>query len=110
LADKLSHPALMQLCQRISIVSRLHPFTRVETMVYLEYRLCKAGYSGPPLFGYEAMELIAAHSGGIPRNINNICFNALTLGYAKRQKQIDASIVCEVLADLDIVGLGTHPL
>jgi len=110
LADKLSNPALTQLRQRISIVSRLHPFTRVETMVHIEYRLCTAGYSGPPLFKYDATELIAAHSGGIPRIINNICFNAMTLGFAKRQKQIDASVVSEVLADLDIEGLGSHPL
>jgi general secretion pathway protein A len=110
LADKLSHPALTQLRQRISIVSRLHPFTRVETMVQIEYRLSRAGYSGPPLFEYDAAEMIAAYSGGIPRNINNICFNALTLGFAKRRKQIDASIVNEVLADLAMDGLGTRIL
>jgi general secretion pathway protein A len=110
LADKLSHPALVQLRQRISIMGRLHPFTRVETMVYLEYRLRMAGCSGGPLFRYDAADLIAAQSGGIPRIINNICFNALTLGFAKRQSQIDASVVHEVLADLEIERLGTHPL
>jgi type II secretory pathway predicted ATPase ExeA len=109
LATKLSHPSLTQLRQRISIVSRLHPFTRMETMIYIEYRLCQAGYSAPPLFAYGAIDMIAVHSGGIPRNINNICFNALTLGFAKRQRQIDASIIFEVLADLDIEGLGSQP-
>jgi general secretion pathway protein A len=109
LATKLSHPSLTQLRQRISIVSRLHPLTRIETMIYIEYRLCKAGYSGPPLFAYVAVDMIAAHSGGIPRTINNICFNALTLGFAKRQKPIDASIILEVLAHLDIEGLGCQP-
>jgi general secretion pathway protein A len=108
LAERLSHPSLLQLRQRISIVSRLHPFTRVEMMVYIDYRLHVAGYSGPPLFKYDAIAQIAAHSGGIPRIINNVCFNALTLGYAKRQKQIDASIVREVLADLDIAALSSH--
>jgi hypothetical protein len=107
LADKLSKPNLTQLRQRISVISRLHPFTRVETMVYLEYRLCKAGYSGPPLFGYDAVELIATNSKGIPRNINNLCFNALTLGFAKRQKQIDAETINEVIADLDLESLRT---
>lgn len=108
LADKLSQPNLTQLRQRISVFSRLHPFTRVETMVYLEYRLCRAGYSGPPLFSFDAVELIATHSKGLPRNINNLCFNALTLGFAKRQKQIDATTMCEVLADLELEGLSTH--
>src|SRR5579864_4867584 len=74
LADKLSLPSLAQLRQRISIASRLQPYSRVETMTHVEFRLCAAGYSGPPLFRYDALELIAAKSGGIPRNINNICF------------------------------------
>ena len=108
LADKLSQPGLTQLRQRISVIGRLNPFTRVETMVYLEYRLCKAGYSGPALFSYDAIDMIAANSKGIPRTINNLCFNALTLGFAKRQKQIDAATVCEVMADLDLEGLSTH--
>jgi general secretion pathway protein A len=108
LADRLSHPDLMQLRQRISIASRLHPFTRVEMMLYIHHRLNVAGYSGAPLFNYDAIDQIAAHSGGVPRNINNICFNALTLGYAKRQKQITGSIVREVLADLDIDALSSR--
>jgi type II secretory pathway predicted ATPase ExeA len=108
LADKLSHPNLTQLRQRISVFSRLHPFTRVETMVYIEYRLSKAGYSGPPVFSYGAADLIAAASKGVPRTINNLCFSALTLGFAKRQKQIDAATVCEVMADLELEGLSTH--
>lgn len=77
-------------------------------MVYIEYRLCKAGYSGPPLFSYEAVDLIAANSKGVPRIINNLCFNALTLGFAKRQTQIDAATVYEVMADLDLESLTTH--
>ncbi len=108
LADKLAHPALTQLRQRVSVISRLHPFTRVETMVYIEYRLSKAGYSGAPLFSYAAADMIAANSNGTPRTINNLCFNAMTLGFAKRQRQIDVATVCEVLADLDLDGLSTH--
>lgn len=108
LADKLAHPSLTQLRQRISVISRLQPFTRVETMVYIEYRLCRAGYSGPPLFSYAAADMIASGSKGIPRIINNLCFNALTLGFAKRQKQIDEDTVREVLADLDLDGLTAH--
>jgi general secretion pathway protein A len=105
LADRLSHPDLMQFRQRISIVSRLSPLTRVEMMNYIHHRLNVASYAGPPLFNYDAIDQILAHSDGVPRNINNICFNALTLGYAKRQKLIDGSIVSEVLADLDMHSL-----
>jgi general secretion pathway protein A len=108
LADNLSDPGMTQLRQRISVIARLHPFARVETLVYMEYRLSKAGYSGPPLFTYGAADLIATKSRGNPRTINNLCFNAMTLGFAKRQKQIDAATVSEVLADLDLDGISTH--
>jgi type II secretory pathway predicted ATPase ExeA len=102
LADKLSHPDLTQLRQRISIVSRLQPFAKREVTQYISHRLKVAGYKGAGLFDADALREIAVHSDGIPRNINTICFNALTLGYAKGLEQIDGSTVSEVLADLDM--------
>ena len=102
LADKLSHPDLTQLRQRISIVSRLQPFAKPDVTQYISHRLKVAGYTGMGLFDADALSEITAHSDGIPRNINNICFNALTLGYAKGLEQIDGSTVSEVLADLDL--------
>ena len=110
LADRLADPDLIQLRQRISIVSKLQPLTSAETVMYLDHRLSVAGYTGPALFGDDAINLIIAYSGGVPRNINNICFNALTLGYAKRQKQIDAPVVHEVLSDLDLDALSASKM
>jgi len=52
----------------------------------------------------------AAWSEGIPRKINNLCFNALSLGYAKRQRSIDASIVQEAVRDLSLDSLGSDRL
>jgi len=105
LADKLSHPDLTQLRQRISIISRLQPFAKPEVPQYISHRLKVAGYAGTGLFDADALSEITANSDGIPRIINNICFNALTLGYAKGQEQIDGSTVSEVLADLDMDAL-----
>lgn len=102
LGDRLSKPDLMQLRQRISIVSRLQPLSIFETTAYVDHRLRVAGYAGPPLFEPEAISQIATHSAGIPRNINNICFNALTLACAKRQKRVDIATIHEVLRDLNI--------
>jgi len=101
LAEKLARPDLIQLRQRISIVSRLQPLTPEETSQYIEHRLRVAGLEGNP-FKREALALIAGRSEGIPRNINNLCFNALTLGYALKKKAIDRSVVEEVLADLEL--------
>ncbi len=102
LADKLARPELRQLCQRISIVSRLGPLTPAETSVYIDQRLQTAGYKGGHLFTSEARTTIAAWSEGIPRKINNLCFNALTLGYALGRKEIDCPIVQEAANDLEM--------
>ena len=61
-----------------------------------------AGHSGPLPFSAEAIESIARFTEGIPRNINNFCFNVLSLGCALRHKVIHPMLVEEVIRDLDI--------
>ncbi len=102
LADTLAQPSLTQLHQRIAILSRLVPLPPSEIAEYIHHRLRVAGYNGGRLFEPAALEMIQARSRGIPRNINNICFNALSLGYAEGRKTIDSKIVLEVLDDLDL--------
>jgi len=103
LADKLDLPNLAQLRQRISMMGRLAPFDREETERYICHRLAVAGFdNGFPLFTRQALRLIAETSGGIPRNINNLCFNALALGCANRQRMIPTETIQEVCQDLDL--------
>src|SRR5260370_5647485 len=84
LAEKLAQRGLSQLRQRIGILRHLEPLSVVEIACYIEHRLKVAGYSGGPLFAPDALALIAEQSQGIPREINNICFNALLLGASPR--------------------------
>ena len=103
LADNIGSPELLQLRQRISIFARLQPFTPEETTLYILHRLRVAGYnSDMPLFTKDALALIALYSEGLPRNINNLCFNALALGSALKQKPIDRDVIRQVIGDLDI--------
>jgi general secretion pathway protein A len=103
LAERIESPALVQLRQRISIIARLEPFSPEETAVYIDHRMRNAGYySEVPLFTSEALALIAQFSKGIPRNINNLCFNSLSLGYVLKRKTVDGDIIREVVADLDL--------
>lgn len=103
LATRLASPQLLQLRQRMSMIARLQPFDREETQRYIAHRLRVVGCTGEnSLFAPEAETLIAKHSGGIPRNINNICFNALSLGYVQKQKPIAANVIAEVAHDLDL--------
>ena len=106
LANKLARPSLAQLKQRISLIGRLGTLSAPETRRYLEYRLKVAGLgAGQTIFTDEACEMIARLSLGIPRNINNLCFNALSLGFALRQKTIGAEVLREVAADFDLTNL-----
>jgi len=103
LAEKLISNQLVQLRQRISIVSSLMPFDLKETQLYINHRLRVAGYDFVrPLFTERAVDRIFAASQGIPRNINNICFNALSFGCATKRQTIDVDIIEEVLKDLDL--------
>jgi general secretion pathway protein A len=100
LADKLASRKLSQLRQRISVLSGLSPLSIEETRSYIDLRI--AGHSGSPLFTPEAMHLIAQFTEGIPRNINNLCFSALSLGCALGQKVVGVDVVEEVISDMDI--------
>lgn len=110
LADKLARPSLAQLRQRVSIMHGLEPLPSWEVKSYMEHRLRIAGHEGGPLFTPEAYEAIATFTHGIPRNVNNFCFNALSLACALREKVVNLDIVKEVMADLDISRLlSTFP-
>jgi general secretion pathway protein A len=103
LAERIASPDLEQLRQRVSIFSELTPFSREDTQLYIDHRLRIAGYTfASPLLTRDALALIADASYGVPRNINNLCFNALSLAYALRRKPIDSEIIREVIADRDL--------
>ncbi len=102
LADKLNSPSLKQLRQRISIISKLEPFGCEDVQRYIDHRLRVAGYHGAPLFTPDALAVITDFSEGIPRNISNMCFHALSLACAESRVAVDAAIVEEVIADLEL--------
>ena len=103
LAEKLASKSLVQLRQRISIVSRLMPFDLQETGTYIDHRLRVAGYDfAQPLFSRQALALIHNYSEGVPRNINNLCFSAMSIGSVLKQKTIGAEVIEEVISDLDL--------
>jgi general secretion pathway protein A len=102
LADKLASKHMAQLRQRVSLLNRLSPLSVEETRKYIDHRLKVVGHSGAPLFTPEALVAIARFTEGIPRNVNNFCFNVLSLSCAVRQKVVDLALVEEVINDLDI--------
>ena len=105
LAERLTQPSMAQLRQRISSVIPIEPFTPEEVNAYIDHRLWVAAYSGPPLFTVGARLVIAKHSRGIPRNINTLCFNAMSVAYGTSARQVDAKMVLEATADVEMESL-----
>ncbi|MGH9773811.1 MAG: ExeA family protein [Candidatus Acidiferrales bacterium] len=105
LAHTLARPSLLQFRQRISMLARLKPLSPTEVACFIDHRLQVAGYSGPQLFTAEAYQMIADHSQGIPRNINNICFHALSLGYVSKSLPISKGVIREAVHDVNIDAL-----
>jgi len=102
LGDKLASHGMAQLRQRVSIVAGLRTLSAEEIKNYIQHRLHIAGYAGESLLTAEALAIMTDYTEGVPRNINNFCFNAMSLACALRQKAVDAVIAKEVIADLDI--------
>jgi TonB family protein len=102
LEEKLANPSLSQLRQRLSSIARLHQFGTEDTVLYIAHRLKMAGHKGEltKIFDPPALARIVMLSGGIPRVINNVCFNALSLGFAIEARRIDSAIIDEVASDL----------
>jgi len=102
---KLASPRLAQLRQRVSIVQGLAPLFPRRSQKLCGASLAHCRVSRPPIFTDEAYESIAVATEGIPRNVNNFCFNALSLACALRKRTVDADVVNEVMSDLDIQKL-----
>jgi type II secretory pathway predicted ATPase ExeA len=105
LEEKLYHPSLRQLRQRIALWCRTQPLTVEETQAYIDERMRIAGASGP-VFLPEAGELVHHYSKGIPRIINLLCEHTLIFAYAEQINPIPAHIVESVGLELDLVQ---HP-
>jgi general secretion pathway protein A len=99
LAKRLAKPSMAQLKQRISFAIELEPLCGEEVNAYIDHRLWVAGRKGASLFSSAARTLIAERSEGVPRNINNLCFCAMSLAWATKKKTIDREIMRDVLAE-----------
>lgn len=106
LANKLMKPEMLQLTQRISVTQFLDPLDSIEVGQYVRHRLGVAGYQGKSLFTPDALRLVAQESGGIPRNINNICFGALSTAFALGRTRINYEIIEEVASDQNVKSLA----
>jgi type II secretory pathway predicted ATPase ExeA len=98
LAERMRHPALEPLRQRIGIRYHLTPLDLEETQEYLDFRLVTAG-GVPGLFTPDAVTRIHDCSAGVPRRINAVATNALLAGYGRDAAIIDLTVVDEIAGE-----------
>jgi general secretion pathway protein A len=104
LGEKLGQKRFEQLLQRIRVVKHLEALSREETAGYIRHRLKVAGHCGEALFEPEALALVAERSQGVPRNINTICFHALSDAHAEGRHAVSPDIVEKAVRRLDSRG------
>ena len=94
--DLLGVEKYRAITQRINFVCKLHPLTTDEVFDYISAHM---RYSKAPdsIFTTESINLIAAHSKGIPRVINTICKHSLIYAASKNETLINDEIVQAVI-------------
>jgi general secretion pathway protein A len=104
LREKLNQPNLRQLKQRVALRCKIHSLPNVdETERYITERLLISGSDQPNVFTPGAIDFIFQCSEGIPRQINNLCDNAMLSAYAAGEQIISRAIIEEVADNLDLL-------
>jgi N-acetylmuramoyl-L-alanine amidase/type II secretory pathway predicted ATPase ExeA len=109
LAEKLNHPRLAQLLQRLTVVQHLEALTPEESAGYIRHRLKIGGNSEDEIFDRNALAAIAALSAGVPRNINRICYNSLLEAHAQGARTVTPDIVTQANRQHDLLIFAAPP-
>jgi general secretion pathway protein A len=100
LDHNLTQPQLQGFAQRVNLRRWLRPLTEKETYGYIEHRMAVANLRDLTLFSRKAQQLIWQYSKGVPRRINNLCDNALLIGYGLEKGRIEEDVIEEAVKDL----------
>jgi general secretion pathway protein A len=104
LRDVLNNPDLRQLKQRVALRCEIKPLPNIEeTERYVKARLLVAGAARTDIFSPGAIDYIFRCAAGIPRQINNLCDNALLTGYASGLHTISRAVIEEVADTFDML-------
>jgi general secretion pathway protein A len=107
LREVLNDSNLRQLKQRVALRCEIKALPSVEeTDRYITSRLLVAGAERTDIFTPGAVDFIFRCAEGIPRNINNLCDNALLAGFAAGESTISRAIIEEVAETFDMLPRG----
>ncbi|ABK17192.1 AAA family ATPase [Syntrophobacter fumaroxidans] len=90
---KLNRREMRQLRQRISINRYIPPLTASETKGYVDHRLKVAGSGFDECFEGGVAETIHRMTGGVPRNINELCHVALRMCSIQKLRKVNKRVL-----------------
>jgi general secretion pathway protein A len=92
------------LKQRVALRCEIKPLPNIEeTERYVKARLLVAGAARTDIFSPGAIDYIFRCAAGIPRQINNLCDNAMLAGYAAELQTISRAVIEEVADTFDML-------
>ena len=100
LEEKMAHPRLESLNQRLAGRFYIEPFDLEETIDYVNAHFEQCGGIPEDVFSEDALQTIYTATNGVPRLINQLCDHALILAAIDGQTSIDRDLVNESWADL----------
>ncbi len=88
-----------QIDQRVSLRFHVEPMDGDDVPGYVMHRLRVAGRTGAPIFSDDALAVLAARSGGVPRRVNTLATQALFVGAMRNVSSIEAELMIDVADD-----------
>ena len=113
LEARLARESLADIRRRVAVWTRLGPLVLEEVGSYIRHRLTVAGYSGPDIFGPQAIERIGRFSDGVPFIVNRLCDVAMQLAAIDASPQVSqdtldrAAEECRLIDEKAIVPWGS---
>jgi len=99
LDEKLNHPSIRQLKQRITFDYKLGPLTGPELVRYVNHRMAVGGYDGERVFSAPAMWMLKRRTRGFPRLVNIVAHKALMCSYGRGKKSVGLREMKEAIGD-----------
>jgi type II secretory pathway predicted ATPase ExeA len=102
LLEEIRKPALALLGQRMIVRLHLEALDVHEAGDFLLHQLRVAGANAEAILADEALSLLARHTGGLPRTLNQAAAQALNLAEMQQAETVDAEAALEALTALGI--------
>lgn len=108
LEERINHPSIRQLRQRISFEYQLKSLQWSELGFYLNHRMHVAGYQGGMVFTPASMRLLYRYANGIPRLLNILAHKSLLSAFGRGQQGVSAEDVKAAILDTQASVKAQH--